>query len=104
MQGLLRKVIGPKKAPEHVELKGLRHAWLSPRGELHPVHEHGHCAYAENKLGHYDYKLEALGWRRLSEGNWYGRDFSQSQLDVIFDWHQSNEHSFEPHRFELRDA
>lgn len=97
MGRILAKLFGPKKPPRDVELKGLRNAWVSPKGEVHPVVDYGHAGYAYNKLGDRDYVLQERGWIRLSSNTWDNTTWvSQDQFDLIFDWKTANGYTFVP--------
>ncbi len=73
-------------------MREIEHAWLSPEGELFVVDRYGHDAFAgERGMSQKSMSLE--GWVRLSEADWrrpWGGEYTQPQIDVIFDWHLQN--------------
>ena len=91
---------------ENCELKGVQDAWLSPKGEFHPVGIWEHSWYAVDVLcpkhgARYVTDLTDLGWVRLSANQWRSRCITQAQLDVIFDWHVANGRKFEAELYEV---
>ncbi len=72
-------------------LKETENAWLSPEGELFVVDRYGHDLFAGDR-GMSQKSMSMEGWVRLSEGDWrrpWG-EYTQTQIDVIFDWHLQN--------------
>lgn len=87
-------------------LRGVRHAWLTPGGRLHPVCLEGHDSYAYDleECGAWPNtdRLEWEGYLRLSGNEWSDRNVTQAQLNVIFDWHVENEIEFNPKGWKVK--
>lgn len=79
----------------------MMHAWLSPKGELHPVGPWGHEEWARDTFGKSQEALVFEGWRRLSDGMWYAANCTQAQLDAIYQWHLDEGETFVPSDYEV---
>lgn len=77
------------------------HAWLSPKGELHPVGPWGHEEWANANHNMSTDDLVRCGWRRLSEGYWVVKTCTQAQLDAIYQWHLDEGETFVPSDYEV---
>lgn len=98
--------------PAPIDLAVVHHAWLSPKGEWHPVPFEGHDYYAGSVLKERQSALYRKGWLKLSQNWWYDEwsndviamPVTQAQFNEIEKWFRSGatRQEFKPGMFQAQ--